>query len=90
MEIRLNNVSGLAAYQPRLDFDQTTLYWQIIYTKIEIVHAPTNLCVCTISDFLNVNKGRVENLLYQKITFVYIAMIIESINYDSNRFKIEI
>lgn len=66
MKIRLNNVSGLAAYQPRLVFDQTTLDWLIIYTMIEIVFAPTNLRVCTISDFLNVNKGRAKNLHISK------------------------
>lgn len=60
MEIRLNNVSGLAAYQPRLVFDQTTLDWLIIYTMIEIVFAPIDLRVCAISDFLNVNKERAK------------------------------
>lgn len=93
MEIRLNNVSGLAAYQPRLVFDQTTLDWLIIYTMIEIVLAPTNLRVCTILDFLNVNKGRGRAKIFyisKSYSCILLWLFIESINCDSNRFKIEI
>lgn len=73
MEIRLNNVSGLAAYQPRLVFYQTTLDWLIIYTMIEIVLAPTDLRVCTISDFLNVNKERAK-IFYISKSYLFILL----------------